>query len=252
MALAALALLATAGAAGYLHLQNAQLRRRLERQRPAQQQTALLREENTRLRQVVASHAQDREAAAATVRSQLEQTRHEITALEKKAAVQRNEDAARAIQEANALETQRNPTLGLTRLEHFRDLGQGTPSATFETMVRAVLKGDEASLTRMFVMPAKTRTQADALIARLPEEARAKWTPEKLALLWVTGALTEMSALQITSERFESSDSAVVTFRGPQNVNDEKVNLRLTPEGWKIVVGSGMISNLEKQLSRRD
>jgi hypothetical protein len=242
-------LLATGGASAYLHLQNLHLRRRIERQEPSQSQGARLRDENARLHELVTSHARDMHAAAATVRIQLEETRREIATVEASAMAQRFEDEARALREANALATQRDPTSGMTRLEHFRDLGQGTPSAAFETLVHAALKGDEVRLAKLLTVPAKTRTQADALIARLPAEARAQWSAEKLTALWITGAATELSALRITSERFDHSNSAVVTFRGPQFTTDEKVNLKLTPEGWKIVVGSGMIANLEKKLA---
>jgi hypothetical protein len=249
--LASLALLVTGAALGFLHLQNVQLRRRLERQHPVQQQAAQLREENTRLRALAVGQTQNAQAAVAAVRGQIEQARNEIAALEKAAAAQRAEAAARAARDADALVVNRDPMTGLTRLEHFRDLGQGTPVAAFETMVHAALRGDEAALARLFTMPPATRAQADALLSRLPEEARARWTPEKLATLWVTGALTELPALQITGQRFEDAEEAVVTFRAPQFERDEKVNLKLTRDGWKIVVGTGMIGNLEKKLGAR-
>jgi hypothetical protein len=247
-ALAILLLLVIAGVTGYLQLQNMRLRRRLERQQPAQQHAARLRDENGQLRELVTSHARDARSAAATIRAQLEQTRREIVTLEQSAKAQRSEDEAHAVRDAHTLETNRDPTMGLTRLEHFRDRGQSTPGAAFETLIRAALKGDEASLTKLLSIPPKTRALADALIDRLPAEARSKWSAEKLAALWLTGAATEMSALQITSERLESPDSAVVTFRGSQFTSDEKVKLKLTPEGWKIIVGSGMIGTLEKKL----
>jgi hypothetical protein len=249
--LAIMILLGLAGTSGYLHVESAHLGRRLDRQAAARAEAARMRAENQRLRNVTTSHAQGPDAAAAAVRVQLDQIRREIIALEETARVQGAEDEARASRAAGLLSTQRDPTTGLTRIEHFRRLGQGTPRAAFETLIRAALDGDDASLTKLLIVPTKTRTQADALIARLPAEARAQWSAEKLAALWVTAAATEMSAMEITGERFETSDSAVVTFRGPQFTSDEKVNLKLTPEGWKITVGSGMIANLEKKLAAK-
>ncbi len=248
-ALAIIILLGLAGTSAYLHLENVHLRRRLDRQTAASTEAARTRAENHRLRDVITVHARDPHAGVAAARVEAVQIQREISALEESAQVQRVEDEARAAQAAGRLDAQHDPTTGLTRLEHFRNLGQGTPRAAFETLIRAALDGNDAALAKLLTVPAKTLAQADALIARLPAEARAQWSAEKLAALWVTAAATEMSALEITGERFEGSDSAVVTFRGSQFTSEEKVNLKLTPEGWKITVGSGMIANLEKKLA---
>lgn len=249
--LVALALLVSGAALGLLHVRNVSLRRQLERRQPAQQQAAALREQNLRLRALAEEHGRDAQTAAAKVREEIERAREEIAKLEKAAATQRAEAEAKRVRDTNALAVNRDPMSGLTRLEHFRDVGQGTPVAAFQTMVAAALRGDEARLAQVFTIPPTTRERAEPLIARLPEEERGRWSAEKLAMLWVTGALTELPALEITEQRFESADSAVVSFSAPQFARGEKLNVKLTPEGWKIVVGTGIIGNLEKKLGVR-
>jgi hypothetical protein len=101
------------------------------------------------------------------------------------------------------------------------------------------------------MLPAAARIRAEALLDRLPPEARSQWTPEKIAVLCLTGALTDLPALQITGQTFENPELAVVTFRAPQFQRDEKLNLKLTPEGWKVIIGTGLIASLEKKLGGR-
>ena len=245
--LMALVVLPGGGALGFLHLQNAQLRRKIMSRQPAQQQAARLREENARLKNLLENNARDAAHAAAEVQVQLAEARLEAAAREKLARTQRAETAAQVARDEATLAANRDPNTGLTRLEYFRDAGQATPTAAFQTLVWAALKGDDAALAQLSQMPAATRARADALIARLPEETRGRWTPEKLANLWLTGALTELPALQITGQSFEDAEQAVVTFRAPQ-LGDEKLRFKLTPSGWKAVIGTGVIGNLEKKL----
>lgn len=239
---------AVAVALGLLHLDNNRLRR-LVAQRAAQQRPIVeAREENTRLKGLLASATQDSDEAAATWRTQLSQTREEIAALETRAAERHAEKVARAAREAATLATNRDVRQGLVRLEFLQDRGQLTPTAAFETLIWAALKGDQDKLGELCIMPAETRARARALIARLPDDAKATWTPEKLATLWLTGAVVDMTALHVTGESITDAEHALVTFRAPPKDDEEKVKLKLTPNGWRVVVSTAAIDKLEQKL----
>lgn len=239
---------AVAVALGLLHLENNRLRR-LVVQRAAQQRPAVdAREENTALKSLLAGATQDSAAAAASVRTQIAQAREEIAALESRAAERQAEKDARAARAATALATNRDVRQGLVRLEFLEDRGQLTPAAAFETLIWAALKGDQEKLDLLCVMPTETRARARALIARLPEDAKTTWTPEKLATLWLTGAVVDMTSLQVTGENMIDAEHSMVTFRAPPVGDEEKVKLKLTPTGWRVVVSTAAIDKLERKL----
>lgn len=246
-----LALVAGGGALALVRLDNRRLRLRVEDRRQHQAQAAALQQENARWQELLASRARGASAADAVLRAQLQQARAEVAALEKHAAERRTENAAQAARDVALLAANRDPRIGWARVENFANVGQGSPAAAFQTLVWAAVKGDEAEIVRLCAASNATRTQAEALIARLPEGARAKWTPEKLAALVVTGALTEAPALHITGERLEDATNAVVTFRILGHDDDEKVRFKLGPSGWLLALSSGALNTLEKKMGLR-
>lgn len=246
--LAGLLIGAAAVTLGLLHLDNNRLRR-LIAQREAQHRPSVeARAENARLKNLLVSAAQNSEAAAASLRTQVTQAREEIAALETRAAKLHAEKIARTAREAAALATNRDVRQGLVRLEFLQDRGQLTPTAAFETLIWAALRGNQNKLGELGIMPAETRDRAKALIARLPDDARAAWTPEKLATLWLTGAVVDMIAVHVTGETIVEADQARVTFRAPPKDDEEEVKFKFTPNGWRAVVSTAAIDKLEKKL----
>jgi hypothetical protein len=243
-----LALVVGGGVLVLVHLDNRRLRLRLEDRRQDRAQTEAFKIENTRLQEWVASRARGASDAEATMRTQLQQAQVEIAALEKRAAERSAEKAAQAAREAAMLKTNRDPQLGPVRVENFENSGQASPTAAFKTLVWAAVKADDAENARLCAASKATRARAEALIARLPESARAKWTPEKLAALVVTGALTEAPALQITGEHYEDAPNAIVTFRIIGREGEEKVKLKLSPVGWHVALSSGALERMEKKM----
>jgi hypothetical protein len=142
-----------------------------------------------------------------------------------------------------------DPRLGLTRLEYFQNRGQATPSAALETLVWAALKGDEATLADVTTLNSATRAKAQAFIAQLSTEDRAKWTPEKLGQLWFNGLFTELSAVQIVGETTDAAGEASVRLRLANRDDEEKLALRQTPNGWKVLAPSAAVDHLKKTLS---
>jgi hypothetical protein len=245
---AALVSIACAVALTFLHLQNSLLKQRVIVRRSDQQRAATIKKENRQLEALFDRQNRSAAGAAASARALVEQTRAEIVVLERRAEERHVAKHAQDLRTAEALATNRDPRQGLTRLEYFQDRGQATPSAAFESLVWATMRGDEAAMVKLGSMSNAVREDAKALIARLPPDAQSHWTPPKLAALWFTGALTELPALQITGESREDAENAVVTFRTPRG-EDEKIKLKLSPDGWRVAVPSSAISRLEKKLA---
>lgn len=241
-------LLGTAGLM-LLHLENSRLQRRVTSDASRARAAARLREENARLEQVLAEQQRGADSAHSLVRREIAQLRAEIALHEQKAAQRRAAQLALTSRDAAAIETGRDPRLGLTRLEYFQNRGQATPSAALETLVWAALRGDETTLADLTTLNSATRAKAEALIAQLPAQDRAKWTPEKLGQLWFTGLFTEMSAFQIVGETTVAADEAVVRLRLANRDGEEKLGLRLTPNGWKVLAPGAAFDQLQRKLS---
>lgn len=240
-------LLALAGLT-LLHLENRRLQRRVASDAQSARNVARLREDNARLERVLAEHNRSSDSARSRVRREIEQLRAEIALHEQKAGQQHAARAAAIARDATAIETNRDPRLGLARLEYFQNRGRATPSAALETLVWAALKGDEATLADLTTLNSATRAKAEAFIAQLPAEDRAHWTPEKLGQLWFSGLFTELSAVQIVGETTVAADEAIVRLRLANRSDEEKLSIRRTPRGWKVLAPGAAVDHLERKL----
>lgn len=243
----ALAVLLSTASLTLLHFENQRLQRRLASDVPSARKVAQLREDNARLEQLLWEHSRSRDSARSMVRREVEQLRAQIARHEQTAGQQHATQVAMILRDAAAIETNKDPRLGLTRLEYFQSHGQATPSAAVETLVWAALKGDEAMLADVTTLNSATRAKAEAFIAQLSTEERLKWTPEKLGQLWFSGLFTELSAVQIVGESI-SADEAIVRLRFAHRGDEEKLALRQTPNGWKVLAPSAAVEHLKKKL----
>lgn len=250
LTLVALAVLLGAAGLTLLHLENRRLQRRLDAHAAHTVDAGRLWEDNTRLERLIAEQRGNADLAHARVRRDIEEVRAEIALREKTAEQQHATQAATTSRETALLESSRDPRFGLTRLEHFQNRGQATPSAALETLVWAALKGDEATLASLTTLNSATRAKAEAFIAQLPAEDRAKWTPEKLGQLWFSGLFTEMSAVEIVGEAITSPNEAMVRLRLPNRSEEEKLALRLTPNGWRVLAPGAAVDHLRKKLAQ--
>jgi hypothetical protein len=244
--------LVAAGALLVLHLDNQRLRQRLVQHHAQHQQAFALHQENLRLQTALEAGGRDTKQAAGAVEAELKNLRDQITQLETKAVGEHAERLDREAHENQELATNRDPTRGFVRPEYFKERGQSTPTAAFETLVWAAMNGDENVVQKVTVLKPITRAQAEALIARLPQEIRSQWSAEKLAALWAAGALMEAPALQLTGEHTKDFANSSITFRLLGATKDEHVRLKRTPEGWKVVLPDSFVEKVEKKIRPRE
>ncbi|HUR59202.1 MAG TPA: hypothetical protein VM029_15910 [Opitutaceae bacterium] len=248
--LAGLAVVLAGGALAGLHLDNNHLRRRVEETRRAGAQLDRVREENERMRVITAQADTDAGGAAASIHARVGELRAEIARLEKQAREAHGAATASAAADAEMLANNRDLRRGAVRLEHFSDVGRATPEAAFQTLVWAALNGKEADLAAAIALPDAVRAAADALIAGLPPEARASWTPEKLGALFFSGFFTEMIAAQIQEVKTADAQRATIAVRVSSGSKSGVVGLNLmsTGDGWRIELPEKAIGSLKKRL----
>jgi len=227
-----------------LRMDTRRLRQRIADVRREKEQSERLRADNQQARAVLSRTRADRDDGARAVHEEVVRLRGEVADLEKRAEESRAKVTAQQQADAEALASNRDPQKGLMRLENFKNVGQVTPGAAFQTFVWAAMKGEDATLAGMIAFSGAALDKGEAVVAALPDAARAKYlTPERLAALFFADALTGMSAAQIVGVAQPDAEHAVVTVRGLTD-KEQRVPLQLGASGWQIVVPEGMVGKL--------
>jgi hypothetical protein len=250
--LALLGLLVVAGvvtAVGY-HLANRQLRRRSEELRREHAAVERLRADNQAAKARLAQFASDEAGAAKSLRVEVEQLRGEVALLEKRAVEKRAVQLKQTATEADDLANNRDATKGFMRAEFATNAGRGTPGATFQTLIWAAMKGEDGAMTAAVVVTGVAREKAEALLAGLPPEGRAKYpTPEKLAALFFANSiLEEVHAFQVLDPIAVDATHARLPIRFPGNNKSPSLPLELGADGWRIVIVEKQIDLVRARL----
>lgn len=217
------------------------LRQRLVEQRRQDEKSARLREENQRTQKLVAQLQASEADGARVVRADIVRVREEIAALEKNAQLLSAQKLEQTVAVEAALASNRDPEKGPMQLEHFRNVGQETPAAAFQTLVWAAFKGEDRVLTSLVGLSPEARVKANAVLAAMTETERGQWTPEKLGTLFVAEMLNEMPALQIKETSVEKDGrSATLTVHLPSVAKLKEATIRipmqLGPSGWQVIL----------------
>lgn len=236
---------------GGLHFDNVRLRARGTEARRQHERIEHLREENCRVQELLARAQTDEADAARAVRAEVVRVRAEVAALQQRAAELHGRLAAKGAAEAEALANNRDPQSGLTRLEHFRESGQTTPGAAFQTLGWAAWHGDAAALARVSTITAGARAKAEALIAGLPESARGQWSPEKLAAMFFTGAFGEVTAAHVVTETTQDPQHVALKVRISGGAKEATIPLlaQRGSDGWQIVFDEKLLSAVQKKIA---
>lgn len=191
--------------------------------------------------------------AAETTRQQaveLEQARREVAALEQHALARRAEVVAasqRRMAEASAPPTSRDPEQGFTKLGFFQNVGRATPAAAFQTLVWAALHGDDATLAAGLSLDDRARARAAVLLASLPDDVRARSSPEKLASLWWDETVLDVPAAQVFRQEMQDDAHATLLTRGGIG-GSSTLHFRLSPTGWQIIVPESALESIQSKV----
>jgi hypothetical protein len=145
----------------------------------------------------------------------------------------------------------------LVAASDWRFAGQGTPKAAFESTLWAATHQDVDRLAGLLCFDTKTRADADAFFAQLPEETRAQYgTPEKIAATMLAATLPDnlsaMGAL-LDSANATTGDNAKLLMqvqRSDGTQKDSFFDFQRGPEGWQLVVPSDVLAAYQKLLTK--
>jgi hypothetical protein len=244
----------SAGTFAGFRFANARLRQRMEALRQGQAESGRLREDNRRAKALLAQIAGDKEAAARAFAGEVQRLRSEVATLEKRAVEGRGRVTAQLTADAEALAANRDPDKGFVRAEFAANVGHATPGAAMQTLVWAALKGDDEAMARTVALSGAVREKAEALLARLPEEARAKYSPpEKLAgLFFARMILKEVEAFQITGVTMNDAQHATVRLRFPGQTKEPALPFERSETGWRVTIVAKQIDLIEAQLTGKE
>lgn len=247
--------LGTSGAViAFLHLSNAQMRQRIAAQQQRNQMVTRLRVGIAESKDTLARTQGDEGAAREAIHAEVIRARTEIAEWEERAAEKNAQLRAKTSADTAALETNRDPRTGLTRLEYFQNLGQATPGAAFQTLVWAAMKGDDATLGQVSMVSGPARAKAEEMIARLPESGRAQWTPEKFAALFFTGFFNEVTAAQVLAETPKDPEHLALNVRVTGGGKEVSIPLltQLGPNGWQVVYEEKFLGAVQKKIANAE
>jgi hypothetical protein len=124
----------------------------------------------------------------------------------------REEAAAKVAALPTATEARLSLATGPVPADRWRNAGQATAEAAFETALWAAANGDLDALAGVLVFDSAARKEADALFARLPPGARAEMaTPEKMIAV-LTAMDVPLGQAAITRQQ-AGSDATTITAR---------------------------------------
>lgn len=180
----------------------------------------------------------------------LERARQDVIELEQRAVIRHAEIVTayrRRLAEFSGEANGHDPEQAPTKLEHFQNVGRTTPSAAFQTLVWAALKGDEAAIAAGLSLDDRALTRAEVMLASLPDNTRAQSSPEKLAALWFEGTVVDVPAAQIIRQEPQDPTHTLLLVRGGLG-DAQSLTMRLGSDGWQLVVPERALEALQKKV----
>ena len=240
-----LALLAILGAEVILRLQQetSRLSQQLAILRRRHEKVLQLRADNARTQEIIVDEAQKDSTARQLIRAEVEKLRREIA--EREAAAEERREKNHAI--AATVEANRDPTIGLVRMENFRNVGGGTPSAALQTLIWAAMKGDDQLLASMLTFDESARAKAQALLAGLPDAVRQNYSsPEQLASVGFADLITGHDAARFSDMKTWDSQHATIALSFDQTAAGYPLTMQAGQNGWQLMITDTMMPEFER------
>jgi hypothetical protein len=198
--------------------------------------------ENAQLRE---SAEQTQREAASQVRQEVEQTLRQVASME----VDWQRMIAPRPQSEAPFTSNRDPTKGPVRVAHFRNVGQATPAAAFQTLIWALANDSEVVMSLLAISPVG-REKLHAMVARMAPEKQARFhPPEKVVGMLLTFDLLKEDGFAIgaASEPDAAGVAMLVVDRargGRTNAQEKKFPLQRGPSGWQMPIPDALIDSI--------
>ena len=131
-------------------------------------------------------------------------------------------------------------------------VGIATPTSAYETWNWAKAHGDTDALAKTLVLDAAARTNAEALLAALPESVRAKYgSVEGMMAMMAMNMKPVISAARVVSQDELDANNVILHTQwqgadGQIGKNDWR--LYRDQDGWRFVISTGLVEKLGKGL----
>jgi hypothetical protein len=166
----------------------------------------------------------------------------------------RAEAAARATTpsaaEGNPLATAPSLRGGTVAYQLWKNAGQATPDATFETVLWAAAGGELETVADLLAFDADARSRAAAVFAGLPDSIRNELgTPERLIALLVADDVPLGSAMvvaQIPTPTDTKVVAQVIDTDGTRKMS--QFSLRADGNSWRLVVPRNVVERYAARL----
>lgn len=150
----------------------------------------------------------------------------------------------------------RDPEKGPVRVEHFRNVGQATPAAAFQTVIWA-LAGDEGdALASLLGLSPAGREKLQAIVTRMPLEKQARFRPaEKVIGMLLALDFLKEDGFQIgaASEPDAAGQVKLSVLRarnGRSNLLEKKLPFQHGPAGWQLPITDAMIDSIPASIEQ--
>jgi hypothetical protein len=132
--------------------------------------------------------------------------------------------------------------------------GQGSPADTLESVLWAAREGDVDRLAGLIELDPGTKAQADAFLARMPENSRTQFgSSEKIVATLIAAQMpTDYAAMGTYREAEPDPGSSLLGVRildGTGNQRDFTFKFQLAQDSWRLDVPASVVSNLARQLN---
>ena len=131
--------------------------------------------------------------------------------------------------------------------------GQASPPDAVESLLWSARAGDVDRLGGLIRFEPSAKKKAEALLAGLPEAARAQYgSPETIVATMIAAQIpTDYSAIATVRETEPDSDSALLTLRveeGSGAQRDLELKFQREQDSWRLDVPEGVVNRLAVQL----
>jgi len=256
--------LVIAGAATPVVIQqrtNAGLRAELDALRLQAQELDRLRQENVRLAQLKVdadelNRLRGEHNELLRLRSQVTSLRHSQAEL---AQAQEEVKQLKSRPDSRSSERRLSPdgsvplAVGLKAVTQCANAGLATPASAFETWNWAKANGDTKLLAQTIVLDPPARTQAEALLASLPDSARAAYASPEELMASLEARTTPITGMRAMSQDPQGDGNMVLRTQWQYDdgrIRENDIPFQRQGDGsWRAVMPAGLVNKLGGMLA---
>jgi hypothetical protein len=228
------------------------LQRELAARREALRDLSRLREENEKRRQLLAVPEDGN--AIGRVKAEIARLRQELTALEQKPSGASRAGPPPARPPADRAAAERLVEKDAVRIADFKNQGQATPGAAFQTLVWALARDDFAALKPLLHLSPVGQEKLQAIWRELPADSQLRFKePEQILMLLLALDVLDEEALAIAETPPQDSGDALLRvsrFKNSRLQGEKRIPMRKGLTGWQLVIPEEAIETLPEAIAQ--